>query len=436
MSETRKIGNYVFDTNRRPITKNRFGGTYPGRDEVNNRDVAVTVIPVTKIRSNFDQQEFQNKVEYLKAIRGPNVVQLYDIIVVPAPGYIYVVTEACHHRELGILLERTRTIPEAHALRLVRHIASAIRLIREMAPTFAGHRYSNLLQTNKLLTPNTVYLQGGRVKIADSGIFALLEDAIHVNDYPEPVESSVYEAPEVYKQSDDVLQGKADIWSLGVIFYHCLFGDFPFKGNAAEEQHDYLERNGLHFPDEVTNETKDLLQRMLTLNPKSRISWEEILAHPAMKHALVLKKEGERRSFKDLEINLVTALENTFNEIEDPSILLCPHLKPLHEKLLEKDTLKDEYEPVQEIEDEVLVQNNLIAIGGMTRNIETEKKEEQPIQVYQEKAEQVETQRPVEQTQKMAEQPVTTQPGFGHPGTAGKRKQKRLSNKRHKCNIF
>jgi len=441
MTETlRRFGNYVFDTSSRPVTQNRFGKIYHGRDERHNRDVAVLLIIVQRIRDSFDSQSFQHKVEYLKAIRGPNIVQLYDIIVDQVNGYIYVVTEACHHRELGILLSKTRVIPEEHALRLVRHVASAMILIRDLAPRLAGHHYSSLLLSHNLLTPSTIFLHGGRVKIADSGIYALLEDAIQIQDYPEPVESSYYEAPEVHRQLE-ITHGKADIWSLGVIFYQCLYGDYPFRGNTIIEMHEYLERIGIVFPDEIRPETQDLLRRMLTHNPKSRISWSEILTHPAMQYALVIRREGERKSFKDLEINLVTALENIFNEIEDPSILMCPHLKPSHERLNEK-IARDEYNPVQEVEEDYYIQGT-----GTNRVVEIERRE--VIQVYDGKQEAIvetitETYKPVQQT--------STQGGYysavtaGGPTTGGlyadpkftydgiSRKKRNLA--RHKCNIF
>ena len=115
MDASRRIGNYVFDTNNAPVTRNRFGGIYHGRDILNNREVAVNVIPLAKHKHTYGADLFQDKVDYLKAVRGPNVVQLYDVIVTPAPGYIYVVTEATHHRQLGTLMNRTGVIPESHA---------------------------------------------------------------------------------------------------------------------------------------------------------------------------------------------------------------------------------------------------------------------------------------------------------------------------------
>lgn len=417
MTETStRIANYIFETFAEPITRNRFGTVYKGRDLKNRRDVSVLVIPVTKMKKGFSTSEFQKKVEFLKEIRGPNVVQIYDIILVPSPGYIYIFTEACHHREVGILLEKTKTIPEEHALRLVKQIGYAFKLIKELASQTAGHKYSVLLQNHKQLSPSSIFLHGGRVKISESGIFALLEEVLDIQDYPDLFEASHYEAPEVHQQTDTICLAKADVWSLGVITYQCLFGELPFIGDTIQEQHNYFVRNGLTFPDEVRRETKDLLKKMLAFNPVNRISWSEILAHPSLKHALVKIREGERRSLKDSEATLITALENTFNEIEDPSILLCPHSKPAHVKIVEKDMLREEFQPSKEAEEDPMTQKH-------QNSVEEQQRQDSGKGDY---AFEIETQKGPEETNKQNEQLISEKP------SKGKKKKEKKAKKEKK----
>ena len=136
----------------------------------------------------------------------------------------------------------------------------------------------------------------------------------------------------------------------------------------------------LFFPDEVTLETRDLLTRMLVQNPKLRITWPEIIAHPAMAYAYVVRREAERKSFRDSEITLISALENTFNEVEDPSILLGPYVRPTHQRVYEKTAFRDDYMPVQEVEDDYY-NRRLIVVEEKREPIR------EVIQVYEEKRE-------------------------------------------------
>eukprot|EP00331_Platyophrya_macrostoma_P018283 CAMPEP_0176472330 /NCGR_PEP_ID=MMETSP0127-20121128/41685_1 /TAXON_ID=938130 /ORGANISM="Platyophrya macrostoma, Strain WH" /LENGTH=423 /DNA_ID=CAMNT_0017867191 /DNA_START=22 /DNA_END=1293 /DNA_ORIENTATION=- len=349
---TKKVKHYTFNVEETPISKCKFGGVYVGRDTKENRDVIINVIPFTRVKRNFSTEIFQRKVDYLKSIRGPNVVQLLDIIIATESGHIYVVSESFHKRELGHLLNLSKGVPESHALRLLRHVICALRLNRDLATRYAGYEYNYLLEAHKHLTLYHLYIAGGRVKVGDTGLFNLLEETVEMKEYPDSKETNLYEAPEVTHRKEQALFDISDVWSLGVILYHCLFDASAFKGHTVEERYDRLERDGLQFPEDVliSENCKDLLRRMIVLNPKSRITMSEVLTHPAMREALVLRKDGERRSFRETEVNLLTALENTFNEVED-ALFLYPHSKPAHDKALDRPILYDEYQPQQEVEE-------------------------------------------------------------------------------------
>lgn len=82
---------------------------------------------------------------------------------------------------------------------------------------------------------------------------------------------------------------KADLWSIGVVFYQMLFGDYPFFGLNAPELMSKIETsagNNLKFPDEknkVSDGVKDLLRSLLQIDPDHRISWEQFFTHPVFK---------------------------------------------------------------------------------------------------------------------------------------------------------
>lgn len=77
---------------------------------------------------------------------------------------------------------------------------------------------------------------------------------------------------------------KADMWSLGVIMYILLCGYMPFQGEDFDEIFTKIKIGKYHFDYEefkhVSNEGKDLIAKLLVLNPERRYSACEALAHP------------------------------------------------------------------------------------------------------------------------------------------------------------
>ena len=75
---------------------------------------------------------------------------------------------------------------------------------------------------------------------------------------------------------------KADLWSVGVVYYPMLFGKTPFFGFTMPELIRDIKRKvkNIEFPKEVSNESKDLIRRLLKPNPKERIDWKDFFNHP------------------------------------------------------------------------------------------------------------------------------------------------------------
>lgn len=89
--------------------------------------------------------------------------------------------------------------------------------------------------------------------------------------------SPIYMAPEVLKGYDYCI--KADIWSLGVVLYECLFGYCPFEEKTIARLINLLDESSIKIDRSVNNisvETENLLYRLLEKNYEKRISWDEL----------------------------------------------------------------------------------------------------------------------------------------------------------------
>lgn len=85
-----------------------------------------------------------------------------------------------------------------------------------------------------------------------------------------------YVCPEIV-QRKPYINCKAEVFSLGVLLYALLFGQFPFSVEDRE-----MEDCTLVFSDSVnvSRETKEFLKHLLAFNPSKRYSLEDILSHP------------------------------------------------------------------------------------------------------------------------------------------------------------
>ena len=91
-----------------------------------------------------------------------------------------------------------------------------------------------------------------------------------------------YMPPEIVQKKDYLgnlilhLGSFVDIWSCGILLYTFLCGAFPFKALSEKELFSKISKGVFNIPSYVTNEAKNLIKRILVLNPNSRPSAEEV----------------------------------------------------------------------------------------------------------------------------------------------------------------
>lgn len=117
------------------------------------------------------------------------------------------------------------------------------------------------------------------VKICDFGVSKIITKHQFIK---EQCGTPAYIAPEII--ADNGYEGFfADIWSLGIVLYAMLQGTVPFKAPNMKELLAVITTKGFSFPVKISPEAKDLVERMLVVNPPDRISLPEILSHAWMK---------------------------------------------------------------------------------------------------------------------------------------------------------
>ena len=133
------------------------------------------------------------------------------------------------------------------------------------------------------------------VKICDFGVSRKISKGEKIY---ERCGTPAYIAPEIYKKMG-YTGFQSDVWSAGITLYYILSGNLPFKGNNIHELEnailfgEYKKIKGISF------EANDIINRMLRLEPKERITIEEILRHPWLKNVNLENFSGKNTVFSE-----------------------------------------------------------------------------------------------------------------------------------------
>ena len=103
-----------------------------------------------------------------------------------------------------------------------------------------------------------------------------------------------YMAPEIVGSEN--YDYSVDIWSLGILLYELLFGHSPFKANTTNNIIQNIKSHELNYDNKnLSNSCKDLIQKLLEMNPQKRLKLKDILEHSFIKkHSklLIYKKKS------------------------------------------------------------------------------------------------------------------------------------------------
>ena len=198
-----------------------MGVVYKARQKTLNRFVALKLLAPERVGDPKFAERFTREAQALAALNHPNIVTIYDFG--QAGGFYYLLMEFVDGVNLRHLLSARKFTPE-EALAIVPTLCEALQFAHERDIV---HR--DIKPENILLDKN------GRVKVADFGIAKMLgncegERASEAAAEDKATQSVVgtpgYSAPE-QKSNPQHVDSRADIYSLGVIFYEMLTGELP-----------------------------------------------------------------------------------------------------------------------------------------------------------------------------------------------------------------
>lgn len=205
-----------------------MGAVYLGEHVKMGRKSAIKVMNPSMANDPDAISRFNREASNASRISHPNVCQIYDFGETPE-GIIYLAMEFIQGAALTEIIERDGALPPARAVRILRQSADALA---------AAH---DLGIVHRDLKPDNIMIVQGRdgtdvVKVVDFGIAKAVagdEAGQKVTKTGLVVGTPEYMSPE--QLSGDKLDGRSDIYSLGLVFYRMLTGVLPFQADSAQE---------------------------------------------------------------------------------------------------------------------------------------------------------------------------------------------------------
>jgi predicted Ser/Thr protein kinase len=197
------------------IGQGGMGAVYKARQPSLDRLVAVKVLPREAGQDPAFAERFNREARALARLSHPNIVAVHDIG--KAGDFYYFVMEYVDGVNLRQVLRDGQLTPE-QALRIVPQICDALQYAHEEGVVHRDIKPENILLDHK-----------GRVKIADFGLAKLLErdtGNFTLTGSRQVMGTLYYMAPEQVERPLEV-DHRADIYSLGVVFYEMLTGQLP-----------------------------------------------------------------------------------------------------------------------------------------------------------------------------------------------------------------
>jgi serine/threonine protein kinase len=214
VSTTTKAGRYEL---REELGRGAMGVVYHAHDPVIGRDVAVKTMHLSAEGTGMSREElvgrFQTEARAAGLLTHPNIVVIYD--AGEEEGLFYITMEMVEGRSLQTLLDGRQLFPLPRVMKLMEQVCSALDFAHQHNVVHRDIKPANLVLT-----------ADDTVKITDFGTAKILQfgtaQTAHVMGTPS------YMSPEQVKGKP--VDGRSDIFSLGVILYELMTGEKPFPG--------------------------------------------------------------------------------------------------------------------------------------------------------------------------------------------------------------
>lgn len=204
------------------IGRGGMAEVYRGRHTRLHRTVAIKVLSANLASEDDFRRRFEREARAIATLRHPNIVQVFDFGDVD--GIYYMVMEFVAGQSLSAYLKEVGALPLETVCGLVRNIADALDYAHAQ-----GLVHRDVKPSNVMLQPGNSPDEFSAI-LTDFGIAKLMDPGTDISKTEGLTGTLDYIAPEQIRSSGEV-DGRADVYALGVMIYQMLTGRLPFTSD-------------------------------------------------------------------------------------------------------------------------------------------------------------------------------------------------------------
>ena len=309
----------------RCIGKGGFGEVWKVNHKKTGDVYVIKVLDKDSLKSQKLISQLNLEIQIMYKAHHPHLMQLINHY--EDDDNFFMIMPYASRGQLYTLLRKNTRFDQRTTAQFLRETISAVKYLHD----------HNVIHRD--IKPENILLdQNYRVKLSDFG----WENFCQKNETRTTFcGTPEYLSPEMVKKLPH--DYRVDIWSLGVLLFECLAGYPPFTGKTEEDLFKNIRQRKIHWPIDFPPLAKNLVMKILKLNPKERPSLDDILKHswfnhnPPIKPALVNKLTNER---KILESHLIS-VKPSDKEVKEKLDILFPNLDSQNQKEDEKNNEED-----------------------------------------------------------------------------------------------
>lgn len=233
--------------------------------EATGEVVAVKIIEKSRLKDPKDRDRVDRECRVLRNLSN-HVAIVRVLQCVETPDVLYLVMENCGGGSLLDHVRSTRRLPEDEACLILQQMLHALQFCHARDIVHRDVKLENILLDGQ---------DGAR--LIDFGLCGYYAAGKMLKCH---CGSPSYAAPEIVGRMD-YLATPVDVWSLGVVLFAMLAGYLPFHAKEKKLLSEKILAGSFKFPStSISSSARDLIQKMLTVDPEERITLAEIWAHP------------------------------------------------------------------------------------------------------------------------------------------------------------
>eukprot|EP00127_Corallochytrium_limacisporum_P007438 Clim_evm41s251 gene=Clim_evmTU41s251 len=265
------------------LGKGGFSEVYKAFDVEKNQFVACKI---HQLNSTWNERKKNNYIKHAcrelqihENLRHPRIVRHFDVFEIDQDSFATVL-DYIPGNDLDFYLKQNKFLDESEARLIITQVMNGLAYLNNLPQPVIHYD----------LKPGNILLNDGEVKITDFGLSKIMDVDVGASEMELTSQGAGtywYLPPECFMLSETPrINSKVDVWSVGVIFYQCLFGRKPFGHNMSQQailnQNTIINAKQVTFPETpvVSDGAKNFLRRCLRYSKEDRPDVRTLVKDP------------------------------------------------------------------------------------------------------------------------------------------------------------